>query len=143
MLSFSRKELNEVKRESNNKEPMILVLGGPRTGKSTFSKTLSDSVWCSDDVMGRSWAEQPEIIARTILERKYEVVEGVAVARGVRNLLRRGFKGKDICSELYVLTIPKVYLSSGQLNMKKGTETIIKEIIPYLDKYIPIHYNVY
>lgn len=131
MLSFSRKELNEVKRESNNKEPMILVLGGPRTGKSTFSKTLSDSVWCSDEVMGRSWAEQPEIIARTILERKYEVVEGVAVARGVRNLLRRGFKGKDICNEIYVLTVPHLRLTDAQLNMTKGIHTIIKEIAPY------------
>lgn len=110
----------------------ICIIGGPRTGKTTLSGTMSN-VLHTDDLIGQfDWSGVSEHVATDWLARPGPwVIEGVAVVRALRKWLAANADGVP-CERVIVLTKPLVELSNGQASMAKGHEKVWQEVQPLL-----------
>jgi len=99
----------------------VAVVGGPRTGKSTFARTVRDRpVISTDDYMDLHWEDVPaKVIEAAGAAGASFVVEGVQAARALR-------KGLEV-DAIIVLTQPKVDLTPGQAAMGRGVMTVFNE----------------
>lgn len=104
----------------------IVVLGGPRTGKTTYAATLSDRVRHTDDAAGLGWSEASAEVAGWMAHEGPWVIEGVAGARALRKALSASTERP--CDRVVVLSEPWVDLTSGQRTMTKGCATVFAEI---------------
>lgn len=119
--------------------PRLAIVGGPNTGKTTCALELAGSrtyrdatVRHTDDVIDLGWSEASEEVADWLMYDGPLIVEGVAVARGLRKWLRRGMKGRPV-DRVLVLTQPFVPLPPGQASMAKGVATVLAEVRPELE----------
>ncbi len=122
--------------------PVILVAGGPRTGKTTFAAGLADRLGyhirhTDDLIKTHEWSAASLEASRWIDERLPMtggvIIEGVAVVRAVRKWLARHPTGKP-CDRFYWAGRPKVALTSGQATMFSGCRKVLAEILPELRK---------
>jgi adenylate kinase family enzyme len=111
--------------------PRTVIVGGPRTGKTTLAKKLGRKTLSSDDVRHLGWSEASEHIATHMGRGNDGVIEGVATARALRKWLASHPEGKP-CDEVIHLKTPHVECSKGQAAMGKGCETVFAEIEPEL-----------
>lgn len=110
----------------------LCIIGGPRVGKTTLASSM-ENVLHTDDLVGQlEWSAASELVATDWLERPGPwVIEGVAVARGLRKWLAANAQGMP-CDRVLELTKPLVELSKGQAAMAKGHETVWQEVRPLL-----------
>lgn len=110
----------------------IAIIGAPRAGKSTLAAKMSVEldlpVISSDDFIAECWSGASDVVA-ALMERYPGIYEGVAVVRALRKLLERDMLPVD---HVFVLQQPLVLLTRGQETMRKGCETILREIWPEL-----------
>jgi hypothetical protein len=108
------------------------IIGGPRTGKTTLSGTMSH-VLHTDDLIGQfDWSGASKHVATDWFARPGPwVIEGVAVVRALRKWLAANADGVP-CERVIVLTTPHVELSKGQASMAKGHEKVWQEVQPLL-----------
>lgn len=126
----------------------IVILGGPRTGKTTLAEELHRqqmAAWGrpivdiegpllrhSDDEIDRRWSEASARVARYLDDPGPWIIEGVALARALRKW-REAHPGEPPPVDRVIrLTAPYVELTKGQATMAKGEETVWREIEPWL-----------
>jgi len=113
----------------------ILIVGGPKTGKTTLSKTLGEKLGITprhtDDLIGAlDWSAASLAVSGWIAEPGDCVIEGVSVVRALRKWLA-AYPGSPADKIIY-LGQPHQELLPGQQSMTKGVATVWREILPEL-----------
>lgn len=116
----------------------ILILGGPKSGKSTLARQLGKKHGIKpqhfDDLIeGRQWSEVSDQVAADLNDEGPWIKEGVAGARGLRKWLKDN-PGKVPPFEVKVLKDTHQELSMGQKIMHKGAHTVIRECLIEIEK---------
>lgn len=114
----------------------IIILGGPRTGKTTLSESLQHELGIerlnrSVDLEHMAWSESSAHAAKWFDEPGDWICEGVQMARALRKWLKAN-PGKPLDADLFLLRQPMVPQRDGQKAMMKGVETVFREIEPEL-----------
>lgn len=109
----------------------VVIVGGPRTGKTTLAQRLDPNAKHTDDTIRRGWEPAIETVAGWMGGSEPVTIEGVQGARGLRKWLQDHPTGKP-CDEVIHLRTPVVPRTRGQAIMAKGIETVLKEIRPEL-----------
>lgn len=110
----------------------IVIAGGPRTGKTSFARTLGQHR-STDDLIGtHDWSGVSELVAsQWMVAPGPWVIEGVAAVRALRKWLVAHPEGKP-CDVVHWLRKPMVARSPGQETMAKGCESVWREVEPEL-----------
>lgn len=114
----------------------IIILGGPRVGKTTLSQKLKDELSIlttrhSDDLKHLDWSESSTEAAKWFSDSGDWICEGVQMARGLRKWLQANPE-KLLDVDIIWLTRPQAELLKGQEVMAKGVRTVFEEIQPEL-----------
>lgn len=106
-----------------------VILGGPRTGKTTLAASMRSGrlVHTDDLISTHAWSDASDAIAKMLDAPGPWVIEGVAAVRGLRKWLRAHAAGKP-CDTVVAMWQPRVPLSKGQLAMAKACRTVFDEI---------------
>lgn len=108
----------------------IVVIGGPRCGKTTRAKALAATgvpARHTDDLIGRlDWSAASAEVSRWLDLPGPWVIEGVAAVRALRKWLAS--HGGKPCDAVEVMRRPHEPLSAGQASMLKSFETVWSEI---------------
>jgi hypothetical protein len=115
----------------------ILVIGGPRCGKTTKALKLCRELHIPIDHFDKyistyEWSELSEKISDWLDEPGPWIKEGVAGVRGLRKWLRKNKGLPDF--EIHILNEPKVNLTPGQARMHKNHSTILQECLDEIEK---------
>lgn len=106
-----------------------LIIGGPKTGKSTYADKQGMPVRRADQLVGeKSWGEDSAEVARWMDEPGDLVIEGAAVVRGLRKWMVTHPTGRLDGVEVVKLSRPYGSLNDGQARMGKGVDTIWSQI---------------
>lgn len=98
----------------------IAIVGGPRVGKTTLAKRVSDrKVVSTDDFARQPWSSVPALIQDAVALASSFVVEGVQAARFLR-------KGGQVDAVIR-LDRPKVPRTKGQETMAKSVNRIFEQ----------------
>jgi adenylate kinase family enzyme len=129
----------------------IVVIGGPRTGKTTYATKLAkqlgvhlgstgkrteqeDGLVSTDNYMRRSnWKTLPEVVIKDLKNRDSWVLEGTQAARVLRRWLKESPSEVKV-DKVLVFNRPWVARNAGQEAMAKGVRTILKDLQPLLSK---------
>lgn len=122
----------------------IVIVGGPRTGKTSISKTLGIGRIRPTDALieTHQWSEVSEEVARWFDEPGRWVIEGTATVRALRKWLARAVEAEKAtdypqakpCDLVIRTGLPCVELSDGQARMAKAVETIWLEVREELER---------
>jgi hypothetical protein len=122
----------------------VAIVGGPRTGKTTFADRVGlhnlseQDVKHSDDLIDEmEWSEVSDYIAKKWLTAPGPwCVEGVAIPRALRKWLAFAPPNNTAkpCDVMVYLPNPHVPLVKGQETMRKAVNTVIREIVPELTR---------
>ena len=98
----------------------VAVVGGPRTGKTTYAynQTLRP-IYHTDEAMHLPWEEQPLVWIERLKDMPQFVIEGVQVARCLR-------KGLEVDS-VVLLDEPYEPLTPRQEGLRKGVLKVFNE----------------
>jgi len=107
----------------------IVIVGGPRTGKTTLAATLGLPARHTDDVMRLGWSAASAEVATWFGAPGPWVVEGVATARALRKWLAAHAAGRP-CDRVILLWRPAVDVTPRQSVMARGVRTVWREIAP-------------
>ena len=123
----------------------IVVIGGPRTGKTTYAKDFPWPTRCSDpkslggdaddrlDLPSKErWSAISAEVASWLDAVGPWVIEGVAVPRALRKWREAHPLMPCPVDEIHLLMTPRVALTPGQAAMGKGVQTVLNEIMPWL-----------
>lgn len=123
----------------------VVVIGGPKAGKSTYAKGLGAAVRCSDPKAlggdaddrldlpeGERWSAVSAEVAGWLDATGPWTIEGVAVARALRKWMKAHPGVACPVDEVHVLGGARVALTPGQAAMAKGVATVLAEILPWL-----------
>jgi hypothetical protein len=113
-----------------------LIVGGPKTGKTTRSEALAQETgipaWHADSLIDtHAWSEASQAVADSFDSPGPWIIEGVSVPRAIRKWLAAHPEGKP-ADKILVRTQPHVDLSPGQRTMTKGVWTVWNEVLPEL-----------
>lgn len=114
----------------------ILIIGGPRGGKTTHARDLSRRLGIPvqqfDTYISKyDWSEMSDEIAKWLDDPGPWIKEGVAGVRGLRKWLRKNKRSPDF--EIVVLNEPKIQLSQGQKRMHKNHTKILEECMQEIE----------
>lgn len=112
--------------------PRIIILGGPRVGKTTISERLKEAFAVptlrgSDDIKHLGWSESSAEAAKWFDEPGDWIVEGVQMARALRKWLLAN-ANKPLDADVVSLGQPFEELSAGQQSMTAGVQTVLGDI---------------
>jgi GTPase SAR1 family protein len=116
----------------------ILIIGGPKTGKTTLANRLGGNVRSTDDVKDLGWSEASAEVATWFDEPGPWVIEGVAVPRALRKWMRNNPGQPLPVDKITWLSGAFHPLTTGQQSMTKGIETVMSEIVGEVRKSVPI-----
>lgn len=115
---MNQAQFNEILR--NHKR--VAIVGGPKTGKTTISNTVTDRpVHHNDDGMHIPWENQPAYWMAQVHKQDSFVIEGVQAARALR-------KGLQV-DAVIELNQPFIPLNKGQAAMSKGHKKIFGDVL--------------
>ncbi len=113
----------------------ILIVGGPKTGKTTLAETMRAPARHTDDLIDQAaWAEVPDIVCAWMANDGPWVIEGVQTARALRRWLRDRPDEPLPVDRVIVLDSPHVELTGRQEGMRKAVMNIFAEVEPLLPK---------
>jgi broad-specificity NMP kinase len=117
----------------------IVIVGGPRTGKTTLAFALATErqirvIRHTDSLIDtHDWGSASTTAAHWFDATGRWIVEGVAAVRALRKWLDRHCGDRLVpCDEVITLWHPRVSLSPGQETMAKGVRTVWDEVLPRL-----------
>lgn len=114
-----------------------VIIGGPKVGKTTYSRTMPGPVRHTDDIIGSfgddGWSKESEAVAGWFDLPGPWTVEGVTTARALRKWLAAHPTGKP-CDVVVWLDRPDVEPTKGQDAMAKSVRTVFAEILPELER---------
>lgn len=111
-----------------------VIVGGPKVGKTTLAREISANRMHTDDHIGMGWDKAIDHVAKQLSKPDGpEVIEGVGAIRGLRKWLEDNPTGKP-CDEVIHIQQPKIPRTKGQETMAKGCETVLKQIVPELER---------
>jgi|SRR6266851_2772135 len=117
----------------------LLIVGGPKTGKTTLAKQLGElhkcSVYATDDLKEKPWSWASQEASFWFDRSGPWIIEGTMAVRALRKWLRRNETGLPFDNMEY-LTMPYSELTQGQASMAKAVNTIMNEIALELIKRI-------
>lgn len=131
--------------------PRIVVIGGPRTGKTTYATKLAKELGVhlastgkrteaecglvsTDNWMKKaSWNDLPDHVIRDLQARESFVLEGTQAARVLRRWLR-DTPDQPKLDKVLVFNRPWVKRNGGQEAMAKGVKTVLRELLPLLQR---------
>jgi hypothetical protein len=131
----------------------IVIVGGPRCGKSTVARRLREEgvpTYCGDPISKvkqpedgviylpnyLSWTTAADYVAREWLTKPGPwCCEGVIMARALRKLHRQNSGSLLQGVEVIYLDFPFVPLTPGQANMSKGIATVWFEIESFVRQF--------
>lgn len=117
----------------------IAILGGPKSGKTFLAAQIAGTsfpfVRSTDDLISKfGWSELSLEVSRWFDEPGPWIIEGVAVARGLRKWLGRVIDGESLgeirkpADRIIVLSGARVELAGSQISMMKGCEVAWAEV---------------
>lgn len=114
----------------------VIVVGGPRTGKTLFAVAAAykhgRSHRHTDSLVGAlSWSEASAKVAEWFADPRPYIIEGVATVRAIRKWLLAN-PDVPLPATIVYFDMPRIKLSAGQDRMRKATATIWDEIEPEL-----------
>lgn len=113
----------------------IVIVGGPRTGKTTLAAKLAHDLGCSplctDSVMHLGWSESSAEVATWFLQPGPWVIDGVAAVRALRKWFRLA-PTLAPCDSVIYLQQPRVPQTPRQEGTAKGCATIWRDVHPLL-----------
>lgn len=120
----------------SGKPRKILIIGGPKCGKTTHARKLSRELGIPldhfDNYIGRyEWSEMSDKIAEWLDQPGPWIKEGVAGIRGLRKWLRKNARTPDF--EIVILNDPHLKHTPGQMRMHKTHGTILKECMQEIE----------
>lgn len=115
----------------------IIIVGGPKTGKTTLAKKLGGGR-STDEVMHLGWSEASDEVATWFDAPGPWVIEGVAIPRALRKWRQMHPNKPAPVDRLIRMRMPKQQLDVGQASMAKGVETVLAEVLPWLQKTVKI-----
>ena len=132
----------------------IVIIGGPRTGKSTLARTFDIPVYCGDPISLvkdpeegvtylpniKDWSVQSMHICNEWFSKDEGVFEGVAMVRALRKWAV--LNDTMPCDKIIYLTETKVEQSKGQISMMKGIKTVWEEIKDFYEPITEYKINV-
>lgn len=115
----------------------IVILGGPRTGKTTLANSWSECpvgtpVRHTDDLIPLGWSEASQAASLWFDEPGPWIIEGVAAVRALRKWRDQHPGERPPVDRVIALWEPHVTLSKGQATMAKGVESVWREIVMWL-----------
>lgn len=107
----------------------VLIIGGPKTGKTTRAHQLGVPVLSTDHLAkSKAWGEDSAEVAKWLDKDGPWVIEGAAAVRGLRKWMAQN-PGKRLDGvEVVNLTRAHQMQSDGQARMDKGVQTIWSQI---------------
>lgn len=119
----------------------VVIIGGPRVGKTTLSGKLIEEFGIStlhtsqeleglfpaNQSNGENWSKSSEHASKWFDEPGDWICEGVQMARALRKWLKAN-PDKPLDVDLFLLRQPMVPQRDGQKSMMKGVETVFREI---------------
>lgn len=117
---------------------MIIITGVPRSGKTTLSNSFlfrGQKIFHTDDLIGMDWSKQSDIVSQMLIDKTYDVIEGIVMVRTLRKWLVPAQAGNQIASPAdLIIWMPnaKLVLNTGQAAMAKGCIRVWNEIRPKL-----------
>jgi GTPase SAR1 family protein len=134
----------------------IVIVGGPRCGKSTMARRLREEgvpTYCGDpkslvkqpeeDVIYmpeyKSWSDTPNYVVMEWFSKPGPwCCEGVVMARALRKLKQRGWSDMLKGVEVIYLDFPFVPLTPGQAVMSKGIATVWFEVESFVRQFATV-----
>lgn len=129
----------------------IVILGGPRTGKTTLARDLAQAtiaagyrapvpcepgpIFHTDDLIHLGWSEASAAAALWLDEPGPWIIEGVAAVRALRKWRDQHPGAAPPVDRVIHLYRPHVDLAVGQARMAAGHETVWLEVEPWLLKH--------
>lgn len=121
----------------------VVLVGGPRSGKSTLARKMGLKHYCTDPLSlvkeplegveylpeGLEWGEDSEYVATSWLGKDNAVIEGVGTVRALRKWMETNEEMP--CDCILYLCDKVVERTDGQQTMAEGVETIWNEIADY------------
>lgn len=108
-----------------------VIVGGPRTGKTTRALVEGGRVIHTDADLGlNDFSAQSAAAAKHLGLPGDWTLEGVTAVRALRKWMATN-PGKP-CDRVVRLTSPHVLLTPGQASLAKGCDTVFREIEPEL-----------
>lgn len=131
----------------------IVILGGPRTGKTTLADQMfgwhklngqSMTLYHTDDIIHLGWSEASQHVADEWLTQPGPwIIEGVAVARALRKWREAHPGERPPVDRVIRLTEPHVELNKGQSTMAKGEASVWWEIEAWIEGHVRVDYSMH
>lgn len=107
----------------------VLIIGGPKTGKTTHARSYGLPVMNTDHLANTmAWGEDSAEVAKWLEKDESCVIEGTAVVRGLRKWMALHPNQSLDGIEVVNLTRAHQPQSDGQARMDKGVQTIWGQI---------------
>lgn len=123
---------SEIAERRKARTVRLVIVGGPKTGKTTLAESLPLPALHTDDLIGqRDWSSASAEVATWFDRPGPWVVEGVAAVRALRKWLALHPDGVP-CDEVRVLDAPKAERTAEQDAMATACATVWAEVEPLL-----------
>ena len=124
----SKKTPARNEKRSNERHNMkTVIVGGPKTGKTTYALADGRPVYHTDDTfekMGLDWSEGSAEVSKWFDRDGPWIIEGVSTARALRKWLAAHDSGAP-CDEIVILDHAFKELLKGQNSMRAGVFTVL------------------